>query len=179
MPNTQGCKVTVEFTRSNGEEFLTSTCGTYVYPEYRYCDKCFTQFAAKYPQGWSVYPGDVCSHGNYVGGQADVQCGYCEDEASPDFEGEGHFPENVCNLPRTTPSLVFHDKLDMVVPPELFDGADMHDPEVVRQLHEIADKRSLDYRNTGPAEGELGFSFVPMVARIKARLGQALFPSNK
>ena len=79
MPNTQGCKVTVEFTRSNGEEFLTSTCGTYVYPEYRYCDKCFTQFVAKYPQGWTVYPGDVCSHGNYVGGQADVQCGYCEE----------------------------------------------------------------------------------------------------
>ena len=176
MPNTQGCKVTVEFTRSNGEEFLTSTCGTYVYPEYRYCDKCFTQFVAKYPQGWSVYPGDVCSHGNYVGGQADVQCGYCEDEASPDFEGEGHFLENVCNLPRTTPSLVFHDKLDMVVPPELFDGADMHDPEVVRQLHEIADQRSLDYRNTGPAEGELGF--IPMVARIKAKIGQALFPSK-
>ena len=80
----------------------------------------------------------------------------------------------VCSLPQSTPNLVFHDKLDKTVPPELFDGADMHDPEVVRQLHEIADKQNLDYRNLGPAETKFDQIFVPMVARIKARIGQAL-----
>ena len=75
-----GCGEVVEFTRSNGEEFLTSTCGTFVYPQYRYCEKCFDMYIKRHPQGGSGYPGDICSHGNYVGGQADVQCGYCEEE---------------------------------------------------------------------------------------------------
>ena len=59
---------------------IFTTCGTHVYPEYRYCAMCFEWYSKRHPYGWKVYPGDVCVHGTYVGGMmGDVQCFYCEE----------------------------------------------------------------------------------------------------
>jgi len=33
---------------------------------------------AQYPQGWRYYPGDICKHGTYVGGDFDCACPACE-----------------------------------------------------------------------------------------------------
>ena len=32
----------------------------------------------QYPQGWRYYPGDICKHGTYVGGDYDCACARCE-----------------------------------------------------------------------------------------------------
>jgi hypothetical protein len=43
------------------------------------CDRHLAAAELRYPQGWQYYPGDVCRHGNYVGGSgADYMCGPCE-----------------------------------------------------------------------------------------------------
>lgn len=43
------------------------------------CQKHLDQAKARYPQGWSYYPGDICKHGAYVGGSGiDWMCGPCE-----------------------------------------------------------------------------------------------------
>lgn len=79
-----GCGEVIKFTRSIDtmpyEQDITTTCGTHVYPEYRYCAMCFEWYSKRHSHGWKVYPGDVCVHGTYVGGmEGDVQCFYCEE----------------------------------------------------------------------------------------------------
>ena len=45
------------------------------------CDSCRDTADKEYPQGWRNTPGDICSHGNYVGDACgpDYLCGKCED----------------------------------------------------------------------------------------------------
>lgn len=43
------------------------------------CEECEKDFTERYPQGWSYYPGDRCTHGVYVGGVGvDHMCHNCE-----------------------------------------------------------------------------------------------------
>jgi len=45
----------------------------------RYCPDCEARADKEYPQGWSYYAGDTCSHGVYVGGIGiDHMCFKCE-----------------------------------------------------------------------------------------------------
>jgi hypothetical protein len=56
------------------------TCGHWVVGEGNvFCETHNRVMEKRYPQGWRYYPGDVCSHGRYVGGSgADWMCGPCE-----------------------------------------------------------------------------------------------------
>jgi len=43
------------------------------------CEACEAKAERQFPQGWRYYPGDVCKHGQYVGGSGiDWMCGACE-----------------------------------------------------------------------------------------------------
>lgn len=54
-------------------------CGTYFGGRQVLCRPCTEMAERKYPQGWVGYPGDVCPHGRYTGGNgADLICGACE-----------------------------------------------------------------------------------------------------
>lgn len=54
-------------------------CGTYQGGAVQLCDNCYDQAKIDYPQGWIGYPGDICSHGVYIGGcGADLMCESCE-----------------------------------------------------------------------------------------------------
>ena len=41
-------------------------------------NKAEAKLKKRFPQGWKYYPGDVCSHGIYVGGEYDCACPACE-----------------------------------------------------------------------------------------------------
>ena len=61
------------------ENGMTQKCGESNGWELMFCKFCEKQNEEKFPQGWTFYPGDVCEHGNYVGGcGADYMCGQCE-----------------------------------------------------------------------------------------------------
>ena len=54
-------------------------CGTWLRGSMALCDKHEQEALETYPQGWSYYPGDVCMHGQYVGGSGiDYMCHECE-----------------------------------------------------------------------------------------------------
>jgi hypothetical protein len=70
-------QVIVDYCR-NGEP-IEIRCGDYYQSEKHFCDFHQKEMEERYPQGWSYYPGDVCKHGNYVGGcEIDYMCHYCE-----------------------------------------------------------------------------------------------------
>ena len=69
---------------------LEMTCGSLnCNGERVLCDDCLSAAEKNYPQGWRYTPGDVCKHGNFVGGSCgpDYLCGLCESE-DPYCEGE-------------------------------------------------------------------------------------------
>ena len=54
-------------------------CGKWLGGVKRLCGPCTAKAEREFPQGWSGYPGDTCSHGVYVGGCGiDYMCGACE-----------------------------------------------------------------------------------------------------
>ena len=61
---------------------ITVTCGDLYTDGHRtqtaQCPTCGAKAIANYPQGWRYYPGDVCKHGTYIGGDRDCACGKCE-----------------------------------------------------------------------------------------------------
>ena len=63
---------------------MHTSCGTYQTDiegrqEVRLCQPCVMLYHVQFPQGWETYPGDRCSHGNYVGGVGfDYMCPICE-----------------------------------------------------------------------------------------------------
>lgn len=66
------------FTGRDGVDHF-ARCGKYIGGEQMFCDPCEQKFMQMYPQGWNSYPGDVCSHGVYVGGVGiDWMCQRCE-----------------------------------------------------------------------------------------------------
>jgi len=81
-----GCGNPVTWYQVSGyrEVAMNTTCGTYQTDvqgrqEQRFCDACVSKATKAYPQGWETYPGDRCSHGNYVGGVGiDYMCPTCE-----------------------------------------------------------------------------------------------------
>lgn len=71
-------KVIVGYRRSDGTP-IEVKCGTYYAGVQEFCETCLKKYEKKFPQGWKYYPGDVCKHGNYVGGcGADYMCFRCE-----------------------------------------------------------------------------------------------------
>ena len=81
-----GCEKPVTWYQVSGyrEVAMNTTCGTYQTDvqgrqEQRFCNACAGKANRAYPQGWETYPGDRCSHGNYVGGVGfDYMCPICE-----------------------------------------------------------------------------------------------------
>ncbi len=64
---------------NHGKTEVMGRCGDNFYGEKVICDPCNTFAHARYPQGWSYYPGDTCPHGTYVGGCGiDWMCIRCE-----------------------------------------------------------------------------------------------------
>jgi hypothetical protein len=66
------------------KEHLTEwgqVCGRrYVGDGIAFCERHQAENERRYPWGWRFYPGDVCSHGYYVGGVGiDWLCPRCED----------------------------------------------------------------------------------------------------
>ncbi len=84
----QGCGTPVTWYQLNPRTYreiaMHTFCGTYQTDvhgrqEVRLCEPCVDEYTVKYPQGWETYPGDRCSHGNYVGGVGfDYMCHICE-----------------------------------------------------------------------------------------------------
>lgn len=76
-------KVTVDVGRSDVVE-ITINCGDIYSSGHRtetaQCPACEAAASEQYPQGWRFYPGDICKHGVYVGGDHDCACGQCESE---------------------------------------------------------------------------------------------------
>ena len=87
MPS-QGCGTPVSWYQVNERTYqeheMKTSCGTYETDlqgrqQQRFCDRCNKRYAKMYPQGWETYPGDICPHGDYVGGIGpDLMCGLCE-----------------------------------------------------------------------------------------------------
>ena len=82
----QGCGTPVTWYQMSGYRDIAmhTSCGTYQTDmqgrqEVRLCNPCETLYNVQFPQGWETYPGDKCSHGNYVGGVGfDYMCHICE-----------------------------------------------------------------------------------------------------
>jgi hypothetical protein len=54
-------------------------CGQWYGGQEVLCPTCERRAERLYPQGWRFYPGDLCRHGQYVGGCGiDRMCGRCE-----------------------------------------------------------------------------------------------------
>lgn len=78
-PKAENRKLMVLGYSSYGKVEHRGNCGDYFYGETVTCGHCEEFHRAKYPQGWSYYPGDTCPHGTYVGGCGiDWMCGACE-----------------------------------------------------------------------------------------------------
>ena len=72
------CNALLEYYTPAGRSYFVK-CGDWHNGQACYCPKCEKELMKQYPQGWRYYAGDVCEHGEYVGGCGiDYMCFDCE-----------------------------------------------------------------------------------------------------